>query len=609
MNVDSGDSTTLPNLAALLPPGVPPNPEPQLVLDRLLPPEFPAIGEALGGYVLLLELGRGAVGRVFLASEQGVAGRPVVLKVTPCSDAEYLSLGRLQHTHIIPLHAVRDFPERNLRALCQPYFGGASLARVLAALAETAPARREPGSGLRSKRLDRSSCCGLPLPPPESGGPLAPPGCGGCRTSMPICRIGSCLAEGAASRSMARRGLVHLDIKPSNVLLAADGQPLLLDFHLAHAALTAGQKVPLTLGGHAFCYMSPKQRAAYDAVYRARTLPHALDRTSDLFSLGRLLYVALGGSEKESMADVPLRGRNPNVSRGLEDILLRCLATEPADRYPSGAELAADLRRHLADQPLRGVPNRSLRERWSKWRRRRPFAPLWGGLILSLVALPLFVFGVMQERVSEARESLHSGWDLYQAHHYAEAARSFTRGKERVAHLPACTDLRDHLDLALAQAERAESAARLHRVADRLRFMVGTDLNTRKELEDLDAQVRVAWDGRPVLTEKSPLDAHTEERIRIDLADVAFLRGDLAQRLNPHGPPIVAIPPAIDDFRTDLWWKHADQGRTLMRLGKFDLAAEEFDKAAENRQQDFWVHFYSGVCAYIGLSAGHMIRP
>ena len=368
MNGDSGDSTTLPDLAALLPPGPPSNP--QHVLDRLLPPTFPALGETLGDYVLLLEIGRGAVGRVFLASEQGVAGRPVVLKVTPCSDAEYLSLGRLQHTHIIPLHAVRDFPDRNLRALCQPYFGGASLARVLAALAETPPPRR---TGQRLiEALDRSSC-GPPLPMPESGGPRSRLR----RMSYvdAVCWIGSCLAE--ALHHAHERGLVHLDIKPSNILLAADGQPLLLDFHLAHAALSAGQKVPLTLGGTPG-YMSPEQRAAYDAVYRARTLPHALDRTSDLFSLGRLLYVALGGSEKESIADVPLRQRNPNVSRGLEDLLRRCLATEPADRYPNGAELAADLRRHLADLPLRGVTNRSLGERWSKWRRRRPFAPLWG---------------------------------------------------------------------------------------------------------------------------------------------------------------------------------------------------------------------------------------
>ena len=587
----SGDSTTLPNLANLLPPApVDPAQNPQLVLDRFLPPDFPSIGETLGDFVLLLELGRGAVGRVFLASEQGVAGRPVVLKVTPCSDAEYLALGRLQHTHIIPLHAVRDFPQRNLRALCQPYFGGASLARVLAALAEVAPARR---TGQRLiEALDRSSC-GPPLPMPESGGPRARLR----RLSYvdAVCWIGSCLAD--ALHHAHERGLVHLDIKPSNILLAADGQPLLLDFHLAHAALSAGQKVPLTLGGTPG-YMSPEQRAAYDAVYRARTLPHALDRTSDLFSLGRLLYVALGGSEKESIDVVPLRTKNPNVTPGLEDIIRRCLTIEPADRYPNGAELAADLRRHLADQPLRGVPNRSLVERWRKWRRRRPFAPLWGGLACALVALPLFGLGVIQERVGEARESLHSGWELFQAHHYDEASRTFARGKARVVDLPGCADLRDHLDLALGQADRGATAEHLHGVADRLRFMVGADLNTRKDLEDLDAQVKVAWKGRSILTEKSLLDVRTEEQLRIDLADIASLRGDLAHRLNPNSPPVALASGAIDEVRTDLWWKLADQGRTLMRQGKYDLAAVQFSAAAVDRPQDFWIHFYSGVCAY-----------
>ena len=585
-------STTLPNLAALLHPDPqsPPDAGPHLDLDRLLNPEFPAIGDALGGYVLLAELGRGAVGRVYLASEQGIAGRPVVLKVTACTDAEYLSLGRLQHTHIIPLHSVRDFPDRNLRALCQPYFGGASLNRILAALAEVPPVQR---TGQRLiEALDRSAV-GPPLPLPESGGPRSR------LRHMPyvdaICWIGSCLAE--ALHHAHERGLIHLDIKPSNVLLAGDGQPLLLDFHLAHAAMSAGQKVPLTLGGTP-SYMSPEQRAAYDAVHRARTLPHALDRRSDLYSLGRLLYVALGGSEKESIDDVPLRRRNPNVSRGLDDILRRCLKTEPADRYPSGAELAADLRRHLADQPLRGAPNRSFLERWQKWRRRRPFAPVWGGLALALVALPIFVAGTMQERIGEARESLHTGWDLYQARQYAEAARTFARGKARVAHLPGCTDLREHLDHAFVQAERAAVADHLHAVADRLRFMVGTDLSTRKELEELDAQVREVWDKRPMLAGKSPLDRQAEERIRIDLADVACLRVDLAHRLDPNSPPLAVAPEALADVRTDLWWRHADQGRKLMRAGKYDRAAAELALAAELRPQDFWVHFYSGVCAY-----------
>ena len=64
--------------------------------------------------------------------------------------------------------------------------------------------------------------------------------------------------------------------------------------------------------------------------------------------------------------------------------------------------------------------------------------------------------------------------------------------------------------------------------------MIGTDLTTRKELEELDSRLRTVWDNRAILAERSPLDARTEEQIRIDLADVAVLRGDLAHRLDPN---------------------------------------------------------------------------
>ena len=59
-------------------------------------------------------------------------------------------------------------------------------------------------------------------------------------------------------------------------------------------------------------------------------------------------------------------------SVGLADVIHRCLSERPADRYPDAAGLAADLRRHLTDQPLVGVRNRSVLERYRKWRRRQP---------------------------------------------------------------------------------------------------------------------------------------------------------------------------------------------------------------------------------------------
>ena len=579
MNGDSGDSTTLPNLAALLPPGPPPDPNPQLVIDRLLPPTFPALGEALGGYVLLLEIGRGAVGRVFLASEQGVAGRPVVLKVTPCSDAEYLSLGRLQHTHIIPLHAVRDFPDRHLRALCQPYFGsGASLAASWPPCAEDARPPAHFGQRLDGVRLpDRSSLPEPPLPMPESGGP---------RSRLrrmayvdAVCWIGSCLAE--ALHHAHERGLVHLDIKPSNILLAADGQPLLLDFHLAHAALSAGQKVPLTLGGTPG-YMSPEQRAAYDTPSTALGPNVAARPRSDVRSLlaGHGCCTSrLGGNEKEAIDAVPLRRRNPNVrpgTRGHSPPL-------PGDRAGRSLSEWGRAGRRSASPPSRPAAARRREPQSRRALEQMASAPAVRALVgrTDPVAWSrcraFFVAGVLQGAASaKARESLHSGWDLYQARHYAEAAHSFKHGADRVAHLPGCTDLRDHLDLALVQAGRAAAAARLHGVADRLRVMIGTDITTRKELEELDAQVRAVRDGQhrfwPRNRCSTPIPksrfASTWPTSPVSAAIWPSV-STRTPRPNRHGDRRIDRPRLAPEHRrwprTDPWWKHANEGRTLMR--------------------------------------------
>src|SRR5204862_7772819 len=87
--------------------------------------------EALKEFEILAELGKGAQGSLYLAKQHSLGLRPVVLKITACHGREHLSLARLQHTHIMPLYEVQNYPTRNLRLLCMPYFGGASLARLL----------------------------------------------------------------------------------------------------------------------------------------------------------------------------------------------------------------------------------------------------------------------------------------------------------------------------------------------------------------------------------------------------------------------------------------------------------------------------------------------
>ena len=124
--------------------------------NRLMRPptaiDFPEPGDHLGDFRLLAEIGRGRVGRTFLASQQSLADRLMVLKVTPLGHEEHLSLARLQHMHIVPLYFEQAFPDRGLRVLGMPYPRGRDLARVLDALRDVpgpaaggGPDPRRPG--------------------------------------------------------------------------------------------------------------------------------------------------------------------------------------------------------------------------------------------------------------------------------------------------------------------------------------------------------------------------------------------------------------------------------------------------------------------------------
>ena len=122
-----------------------------------------------------------------------------------------------------------------------------------------------------------------------------------------------------------------------------------------------GRSIPpvrsrLGLGGTTD-YASPEQRAAMASIRQGRPIRVPVDGRSDIYSLGVLLYEALGGSRPgrgKAVARLPLDRLNPQVSAGLSDIIHKCLRSDPRDRYPNAAALAGDLRRHLNHLPLRG---------------------------------------------------------------------------------------------------------------------------------------------------------------------------------------------------------------------------------------------------------------
>jgi serine/threonine protein kinase len=614
---------------------------------RPIPPSFPGIGETVGEFRLLACLGRGVRGAVFLADQPSLAHRPVVLKITARDGREHLSLAQLRHTHIVPLYHVQDLADRDLRLLCMPYLGGASLGQILNDLGGMPIARRTARDLLA--RLDRI----------QAESPIAVSGEGAARLflsrasySQMVCWIGASLAD--ALQFAHQRGLVHLDLKPSNILLAADGTPMLLDFHLAQPPIRPDQAAHRWMGGTPH-YLSPEQRVVMTELREGRTITVAVDGRSDIYALGLVLYQMLGGMISIGpypMPRIKFR-RPPHVPLGLADIVAKCLAPDPRDRYADAARLSEDLRRQLADLPLRGVRNRSLTERWRKWSRRHPraltrvmtTASTAAALIL---AAWLVVNGDARQRLRGAESFLAEGRKHMDRRDYPAAVRALDHGLELIGRSWSLAlhpdrgrsdQLRRDLERQVGRVQRARLADELHELADRLRFLYGTDVAGLEALRALEARLRPTWEsrGRILAQLAGALEPGIEERLRTDFLDLGILwadlrvrlaRGDVAEarrealRTLDEAEHLFGASPVLARERrchaealglADLAreaarrqaelaprtaWEHYALGRSLLAAGALDAAAAELDRATDLQPQDLWAQFSRGICAY-----------
>ena len=526
--------------------------------DRTLPPNVgpPLPTEllesgVLGDFRIVREIGRGGMGVVYEAQQISL-GRRVALKVLPLvSNFDKTQLARfknearaaasLDHPHVVHVHSVGS--ERGVHYYAMQYIDGQTVAELIAAerrgnrfdrATEPGEAGETPGVGSQTPgRVSaspagsgRSSSAGEPassfvssddgpaklssgdidIPPERTAQALIDTASAAARNgSTPtngqerarIRRVAELAIQAADALEHAHSmGIVHRDVKPSNLMVDADSHLWITDFGLAMVEAEPSITTTGSMLG-TLRYMSPKQM---------RGDRHVLDHRTDIYSLGITLYETLtlrpafGDSDSQRLIqrilhDEPPRPRRLNsaVPRDLETIVLKAMAKEARDRYPSAGELAADLRRFLVDEPIRARPP-GLVERAKKWARRHRTMVTTAAATLALATI---IAGGLLWR--ERSQTLAAFAGEKQQHRIAQQKEAEARRQARAAELARAAEAEARKE---AQAEATKAKA----VVDLLQEMLvsanpdqmkGAEYTVRQLVDDFSEQIDDRLQSQP----------------------------------------------------------------------------------------------------------------
>jgi serine/threonine protein kinase/WD40 repeat protein len=366
----------------------------------------------IGPYEIIRELGSGAQGQVHLA-EDTRSGRRVALKVLAPHlaasrtrrlrfEKEALVVSRLDHPGISRVHEAGEVD--GVHYIAMEYVEGEPLSRAISLSRD----RATSDPSVRSAVLPRAGACA------EDGKAAPAGGSPATRSREEIHRIVELFERAARALHAAHEAsLIHRDIKPGNILVGADGKPVIVDFGLAHD--DEGDGETLTRSGDLLgtpAYMSPEQLLA-------QRVP--LDRRTDIYSLAVSLYECLTlhrpfeASSREVLyqkiitaAPRDPRQWNPHLSDGIVNVLRMALRKDRERRYVTALAFADDLERVRQHRLVRARPVGPLQELWRWSRRNRVLATLLAlvAALLVTVACGAVLIAFRERRMAQVAEGV-----------------------------------------------------------------------------------------------------------------------------------------------------------------------------------------------------------
>jgi tetratricopeptide (TPR) repeat protein/tRNA A-37 threonylcarbamoyl transferase component Bud32 len=459
------------------------------LLEQMKRPLRPVAPEpVLPGYEIVEELGRGGMGVVYKARQQGL-NRLVALKMIltgPYSapeerrrfQREAEAVARLRHPGIVQIYEVGEYDDRPYFSM--EYLEGGNLAQKLAG------------------------------------------------TTLPG-RSAAELVETLARAIQAAHecGIIHRDLKPANVLLAADGTPKIGDFGLAKLVDAAGE---MTIVGGQTQSGAILGTPSYIAPEQAAGQVKKIGPATDVYALGAIFYEVLTGRPPFLGASVlatleQVRTQEPvspsrlqlGLPRDLQTICLKCLEKEPARRYQAATDLADDLARFREGRPIRARPVRSA-ERLLKWARRQPkLAALT--LVCCLALTGVFVGGAVYQYL------------LQRALHQAEVSAAEARQEQEHAEASAAEA---HREQERATANYRMARDTIHQMLGRLSDPRVAGLPRLKELQRHQREDALRFFERIIRQQDNP-----DPAVRLDVA-LAYRQAGVIQGELGRGEEAVA---------------------------------------------------------------------